>query len=81
MKKTKEIGGKLLKYAEETLQNRAPETSKKIKKYVDISRELYYASNLMAGHKSIMKYVDISKELYYASNLMAGHKKIMVSES
>ncbi|GEM_PF-1834077 len=81
MKRTKEIGGKLLKYAEETIQHRSSETSKKIRKYVDISRELYYASNLMAGHKQIKKYVDLSKELYHASSLMAGHKKIVVSES
>ena len=80
MKKTKEIGGKLLKYAEEKLQHRSMETSKKIKKYVDISKELYYASNLMAGHKQIKKYVDLSKELYHASNLIAGHKKIVVSD-
>lgn len=80
MSKTTELGGKLLKYAEETLENRAPQTSKKIKKYVDISRELYFANNLMAGHKSIKKYVDISKELYHASSLMAGHKKIVITE-
>ena len=47
---------------------------------MDISRELYYESYLMAGHKSIKKYVDISKELYHASSLIAGHKKIVVSE-
>ena len=80
MKKTKEFGEKILKYAGETLHNRVPETSKKIKKYMDISHELYYETYLMAGHKSIKKYVDISKELYHASSLIAGHKKIVVSE-
>ena len=63
MKRTKEIGEKLLKYAEE----RFPETSnktKQLRKYVkdlgDVSRELMYSSTLMAGHKKI--FVDPSPE-------------------
>lgn len=58
MKKTKEIGGKLLKYAEETIQQRSMKTSKRIRKYVgnlsDVSKELVYSSALMAGHKKIV---------------------------
>ena len=80
MNKTKELGDKLLKYAGEKIQHKAPETSKKFKKYMEVSRELYYASTLMAGHKSIKKYVDISKELYHASSLLAGQKKFVVSD-
>ncbi len=64
MKRTKEIGEKLLKYAEE----RFPETSTKTKqfrKYVkdlgDVSKELMYSSTLMAGHKKI--FVDPSPEV------------------
>lgn len=67
MKRTKEIGEKLLKYAEE----RFPETShktKQLRKYVtnhvkdlsDVSKELMYSSTLMAGHKKI--FVDPSPE-------------------
>lgn len=57
MKKTKEIGGKLLKYAEESIQQRSLKTSKRIRKYVgnvsDVSKELYFASSLMAIHKKM----------------------------
>jgi len=63
MKRTKEIGEKLLKYAEE----RFPETSnktKQLRKYVkdlgDVSRELMVSSTLIAGHKKI--FVDPSPE-------------------
>lgn len=63
MKRTKEIGEKLLKYAEE----RFPESSRKTKqfrKYVkdigEVSKELIYSSTLMAGHKKI--FVDPSPE-------------------
>lgn len=63
MKRTKEIGEKILKYAEE----RFPESSRKTKqlrKYVmdmsEVSKELMYSSTLMAGHKKI--FVDPSPE-------------------
>ena len=56
MKRTKEIGEKLLKCAEEHF----PETSnktKQLRKYVkdlgEVSRELMYSSTLMACHKKI----------------------------
>ena len=56
MKRTKEIGEKLLKYAEEHF----PETSnktKQLRKYVkdlgEVSRELVYSGTLMAYHKKI----------------------------
>lgn len=57
MKRTKELGEKLLKYAEE----RFPESSKKTKQlrqYVkdisEVSKELMFSSTLMAGHKKIV---------------------------
>ncbi|OEK00965.1 hypothetical protein BFP97_05325 [Roseivirga sp. 4D4] len=57
MKKTKEIGGKLLKYAEESIQQRSLKTSKRIRKYVDnvsdVSKELMLSSSLMAIHKKM----------------------------
>lgn len=64
MKRTKEIGEKLLKYAEE----RFPESSRKTKqlrKYVkdirEVSGELILSSSLMANHKKI--FVDPSPEV------------------
>lgn|GEM_PF-970300 len=57
MKKTKEIGGKLLKYAEDSIQQRSLKTSKRIRKYVDnvsdVSKELAFVSSLMAIHKKM----------------------------
>ena len=54
MKRTKEIGGKLLKYAEERIQG-SQEKSERIIKYVNdasvIGKELFYSSMLMASHK------------------------------
>ena len=56
MRKTKEIGGKILKYAEERLQEHSLNAGK-IRKYVkelgEVSKELIYSSTLMAGHKKI----------------------------
>ena len=64
MKKTKEIGEKILKYAEERLQEHSFSTEK-IRKYVrelgEVSKELIYSSTLMAGHKKIS--IDQSSEL------------------
>ena len=58
MKRTKEIGEKILKYAEEKIQERSEKTSQRIKKYArslnDVSSELSYASKIMAGHKKIV---------------------------
>ncbi|OEK04503.1 hypothetical protein [Roseivirga misakiensis] len=57
MKKTKELGGKILKYAEESIQERSKKTSQRFRKYVDnvsdVSKELIFASTLMAGHKKL----------------------------
>ncbi|KYG81168.1 hypothetical protein AWW67_07360 [Roseivirga seohaensis] len=54
MKKTKEIRGKLLKYAEGKLHE-SQEKSGRIIKYVNdvstVGKELFYSSVLMAGHK------------------------------
>ncbi len=56
MKKTKEIRGKLLKYAEGKFQE-SQEKSERIIKYVNdvstVSKELFYSSVLLAGHKYI----------------------------
>ena len=67
MKRTKEIGEKLLKYAEERFpetSNMTKERTKQLRQYVrdmgDVSRELMYSSTLMAGHKKI--FVDPSPE-------------------
>jgi hypothetical protein len=64
MKRTKEIGEKLIKYAEEHF----PESSKKTKqlrKYVkdirEVSGELIFSSSLMASHKNL--FVDPSPEV------------------
>lgn len=58
MKRTKEIGGKLLKYAEEKIQERSEKTTKRLKKYAkslnEVSSELMYSSTIMAGHKKIV---------------------------
>lgn len=57
MKKTKELGEKILKYAEESIQERSRKTSKRFRKYVnnvsDVSKELMYSSTLMAVHKKM----------------------------
>lgn len=56
MKRTKEIGGKLLKYAEERLQESQARSEKLMKYMSDVSnvgKELIYSSILMAGHKAI----------------------------
>lgn len=54
MKRTKELGGKILKYAEERIQG-SQEKSEKIIKYVNdattLSKELFYSSMLLAAHK------------------------------
>ncbi|WP_339607845.1 hypothetical protein [uncultured Roseivirga sp.] len=56
MTKTKEIRGKLLKYAEGKLQE-SQEKSERIIKYVNdvstVGKELFYSSILLAGHKHI----------------------------
>lgn len=56
MKKTKEIRGKILKYAGNKLQE-SQATSERFMKYVNdvstVSKELVYSSMLMAGHKYI----------------------------
>jgi len=58
MKRTKEIGGKILKYSAEKLQERSAKTTERLKKYAttvsEVSSELRYASTLMAGHKRIV---------------------------
>ncbi len=58
MKRTKEIGGKILKYSAEKLQERSAKTTQRLKKYAttlnEVSSELMYSSNLMAGHKKIV---------------------------
>lgn len=58
MKRTKEIGEKLLKYSAEKLQERSAKTSERLRKYAttlnDVSSELMYSSTLMAGHKKIV---------------------------
>jgi len=57
MKKTKELGGKILKYAEESIQERSKKTTKRFRKYVnnvsDVSKELMFVSTLMAVHKKV----------------------------
>jgi len=56
MTKTKEIRGKLLKYAGDRLQE-SQAKSERIIQYVNdvsnVSKELIYSSMLMAGHKYI----------------------------
>lgn len=58
MKRTKEIGGKILKYSAEKLQERSAKTTERFKRYAttlnEVSSELMYSSNLMAGHKRIV---------------------------
>lgn len=55
MKKTKELGEKILKYAEDSIQARSRKTSNRFRKYVnnvsEVSKELMYSSTLMAVHK------------------------------
>jgi hypothetical protein len=54
MKRTKEMGGKLLKYAEDRIQG-SHEKSERIIKYVNdatvVGKELFYSSMLLAAHK------------------------------
>ncbi len=56
MNKSKEIGGKILKYAEEKIQKRSIETTTRIRKYVNdlsaVSKELMYSSALRASKTS-----------------------------
>lgn len=58
MKRTKELGGKILKYSAEKLQERSAKTTERLKRYAttmqDVSTELMYSSKLMAGHKRIV---------------------------
>lgn len=58
MKRTKEIGEKILKYSAEKIQERSVKTSERLKRYAttmnDVSTELMYASKLMAVHKRIV---------------------------
>ncbi len=68
MKRTREIGGKILKYAEERLQD-SNFSTEKIRKNTEKIRK--YARNIS----------DVSKELMQSSVLMAGHKKIFVDPS
>ena len=64
MKRTKELTGKLLKYAGDRLQDRKIRTEK-IRKYArnmsQVSKELMQSSALMALHKKI--FVDPSPEV------------------
>lgn len=57
MKKSKEIGGKILKYAEENIQKRSLETTARIRKYVndlsEVSKELMYSSALRANKNAL----------------------------
>ncbi|HEY9116361.1 MAG TPA: hypothetical protein VIN11_00965 [Roseivirga sp.] len=57
MKRSKEIGGKLLKYAEEKIQKRSLETTASIRRYIndlgEMSRELMYSSALRASKGSL----------------------------
>jgi len=61
MTKTKEIRGKLLKYAGDKLQD-SQVKSERIMKYVydisNVSKELIYSSILMANHK----YIEVEQE-------------------
>ncbi len=63
MKRTKEIGEKIRKYAEEKFPESSRKT-KQLRKYVkdirEVSGELMYSSSLMASHKKI--FVDPSPE-------------------
>lgn len=63
MKRTKELGEKLMKYAEEHFPESSRKT-KQLRQYVidlgEVSKELVYSSALMAGHKQI--FVDPSPE-------------------
>ena len=58
MNKSKEIGGKILKYAEEKIQKRSIETTTRIRKYVNdlsaVSKELMYSSALRASKTSFI---------------------------
>ena len=58
MNKSKEIGGKILKYAENKIQKRSIETTTRIKKYVNdlgaVSKELMYSSALRASRSSFI---------------------------
>lgn len=57
MSKSKEIGGKILKYAEEKIQLRSSETTARIRKYVndlsEVSKELMYSSALRASKSAL----------------------------
>lgn len=57
MKRTKEIGGKILKYGAEKFQERSAKTTERLRNYAttlnEVSSELMYVSALMAGHKKI----------------------------
>ncbi|MEC7755793.1 MULTISPECIES: hypothetical protein [Roseivirga] len=58
MKKSKEIGGIILKYAEEKIQKRSLETTAQIRKYLndlsEVSKELMYSSAVRAGKTSLI---------------------------
>ena len=58
MNRTKKIGGKILKYSAEKLQERSEKTTARLRKYAttlnEVSSELMYSSTLMAGHKRIV---------------------------
>ncbi len=53
MKKSKEIGGMIRKYAEEQIQKRSAETTARLRNYVnnlgEVSKELMYSSALRAS--------------------------------
>ena len=56
MTKSKELRGKILKYAEEKIQQRSQDTTARIRKYMDdlsqVSQELMYSSALRASKAS-----------------------------
>lgn len=53
MSRSQEIGGKILRYAEEKIQKRSIETTARIRKYMndlgEVSKELMYSSALRAS--------------------------------
>lgn len=58
MSRSQEIGGKILKYAEEKIQKRSVETTARIRKYVsdlsEVSKELMYSSALRASKSALI---------------------------
>jgi len=58
MSRSQEIGGKILKYAEEKIQKRSLETTARIRKYVsdlsEVSKELMYSSALRASKSALI---------------------------